>query len=218
MDLALFDLDETLIDDDSASLWMRWLVTEGFAPEELEQQEQQLMQFYYQGKLSMEDYMQATLAPLAGLSTQTVAGWVQRYIRRDILPRVYPAARERLLWHRERGDCILVISATGEHLVAPIAAQLGADGALAIGVEVQDGRFTGNTYGTMTYQQGKVIRLKKWLAEHPELSFEHSHGYSDSLNDKAMLEYVDSATVINPDTELNALAVEKGWEICRWER
>ncbi len=218
MDLALFDLDETLIDDDSASLWMRWLVTEGFAPAELEQQEQQLMQLYYQGKLSMEDYMQATLAPLAGLNTQTVAGWVQRYIRRDILPRVYPAARERLLWHRERGDCILVISATGEHLVAPIAAHLGADDALAIGVEVQDGRFTGNTYGTMTYQQGKVTRLKKWLAEHPELSFEHRHGYSDSLNDKAMLEYVDSATVINPDTELKALAVEQGWEICRWER
>ncbi len=31
MDLALFDLDETLIDDDSASLWVRWLVAEGFA-------------------------------------------------------------------------------------------------------------------------------------------------------------------------------------------
>lgn len=218
MDLALFDLDETLIDDDSASLWIRWLVAEGFAPEALEQQEQQLMQLYYQGKLSMEDYMQATLAPLAGLSTQTVAGWIQRYIRRDILPRVYPAARERLLWHRERGDCILVISATGEHLVAPIAEQLGADGALAIGVAIEDGRFTGNTYGTMTYQKGKVIRLKQWLAEHPELSFEHSHGYSDSLNDQAMLEYVDSATVINPDSDLHALAVEHGWEVCRWER
>lgn len=90
MDLALFDLDETLIDDDSASLWIRWLVGQGFAPAELELQEQQLMQLYYQGKLSMEDYMQATLAPLTGLSVQTVAGWVQRYIRRDILPRVYP--------------------------------------------------------------------------------------------------------------------------------
>ncbi len=70
MDLALFDLDETLIDDDSASLWIRWLVGQGFAPAELELQEQQLMQLYYQGKLSMEDYMQATLAPLTGLSVQ----------------------------------------------------------------------------------------------------------------------------------------------------
>lgn len=218
MDLALFDLDETLIDDDSASLWIRWLVGQGFAPAELELQEQQLMQLYYQGKLSMEDYMQATLAPLTGLSVQTVAGWVQRYIRRDILPRVYPDARERLQWHRERGDCILVISATGEHLVAPIAEQLGADDALAIGVEISDGRFTGNTYGTMTYQQGKVIRLQHWLAQHPHLKFEHSHGYSDSLNDKAMLQFVDSATVINPDSELSALAAEHGWEVCRWER
>lgn len=218
MDLALFDLDETLIDDDSASLWIRWLVAEGFAPAALEQQEQLLMQSYYQGSLSMEDYMRATLAPLVGLSAQTVAGWVERYIRRDILPRVYPAARERMLWHRERGDCILVISATGEHLVAPIAQQLGADDALAIGVEVADGRFTGNTYGTMTYQQGKVIRLCQWLQQHPELKFAHSHGYSDSINDKAMLEYADSASVINPDSDLTALAALHGWEVCRWER
>ncbi|WP_337264323.1 MULTISPECIES: HAD family hydrolase [unclassified Serratia (in: enterobacteria)] len=218
MDLALFDLDETLIDDDSASLWIRWLVAEGFAPAELERQEQQLMRLYYQGKLPMEDYMRATLVPLTGLSSQTVASWVQRYIRRAILPRVYPAARERLLWHRERGDCILIISATGEHLVTPIAEQLGADAGLAIGVEVVDGRFTGNTYGTLTYQQGKVIRLQQWLQQHPELQFAHSHGYSDSINDQAMLQFVDSATVINPDSELSALAARYGWEVCHWER
>ncbi|HEI8865654.1 HAD family phosphatase [Serratia sp. AKBS12] len=218
MDLALFDLDETLIDDDSASLWIRWLVSQGFAPAELVTQEQQLMQHYYQGTLSMEAYMRATLAPLAGCSVPTVAGWVERYIRRDILPRVYPAARERLQWHRERGDCILVVSATGEHLVAPIAERLGADGALAIGVEIAAGRYTGNTYGTMTYRQGKVIRLQQWLEQQPQRQFSYIHGYSDSINDRPMLEYVDSATVINPDADLHALALQHGWEVCRWER
>ncbi|MGW1441945.1 HAD family hydrolase [Serratia rhizosphaerae] len=218
MDLALFDLDETLINEDSASMWIRWLVSQGFAPEELATQEQQLMQHYYQGKLSMEQYMQATLSPLAGRSVQTVAGWVARYIRRDILPRVYPAAHERLQWHRSRGDHILVISATGEHLVAPIAEQLGADGALAIGVEVDDGRFTGRTYGTMTYQQGKVIRLEAWLAQHPQRHFGQLYAYSDSLNDRPMLEYADHAAVINPDAELQTLAQQNGWEICRWTR
>lgn len=102
MDLALFDLDETLIDDDSASLWVRWLVAEGFAPAELERQEQLLMQSYYQGQLSMEDYMQATLVPLAGLSTQTVAGWVQRYIRRDILPASTRGTRTHAMASRTR--------------------------------------------------------------------------------------------------------------------
>ena len=63
-----------------------------------------------------------------------------------------------------------------------------------------------------------MIRLQRWLAQHPHLQFEHSHGYSDSLNDKAMLQFVDSATVINPDSELSALAAEHGWEVCRWER
>ncbi|GAA3884764.1 MULTISPECIES: HAD family hydrolase [Gibbsiella] len=218
MDLALFDLDETLIDDDSTSLWLRWLVAQGFAPEALQQQEQQLMQRYYQGTLAIEDYMRATLAPLEGLSAQTVAGWIARYVHRDILPRVYPAARERLQWHRERGDYILIVSASGEHLVAPIASQLGADGALAVGVEIEDGRFTGNIYGTPTYQQGKVTRLQQWQAQHPELRFGHSHCYSDSINDKALLAFADSATVINPDSDLHALALQHGWEIRYWER
>lgn len=218
MNLTLFDLDETLIDNDSASLWIRWLVAQGFASAELETHERQLMQRYYQGSLSMEDYMRATLAPLVGCCVDTVNHWVERYIRRDILPRVYPAARERLQWHRERGDCILVISATGEHLVTPIAKQLGAEEALAIGVEVVDGRFTGNTYGTLTYQQGKVIRLQQWLAQHSDRHFTHIHSYSDSINDRPMLEYADSATVINPDADLHALAIQHGWEVCDWQR
>lgn len=218
MDLALFDLDETLLCDDSASLWLRWLVSEGFAPPELHQQEQELMQKYYQGQLPMEEYMLATLAPLAGLSQTTVAAWVERFIRRDILPRIYPAARQQLAWHKQRGDYIIVVSATGEHLVTPIARQLGAHHALAIGVTVEDERFTGSTYGIMTYQQGKVQRLNEWLQKYSGEPFAETHAYSDSINDRALLEYVDRANVINPDSELRELALTNGWHIYNWQR
>lgn len=83
---------------------------------------------------------------------------------------------------------------------------------------MDDGRFTGRTYGTMTYQQGKVIRLEAWLAQHPQRHFGQLYAYSDSLNDRPMLEYADHAAVINPDAELQTLAQQNGWEICRWTR
>ncbi|WP_127350801.1 HAD family hydrolase [Dickeya fangzhongdai] len=218
MDLALFDLDETLICADSTGLWLRWLESQGFAGKELLQQEQHLMQRYYQGTLAIEDYMYLSLSPLIGLSAETVSGWVDRFIRRDILPRLYPAARKRMDWHRQRGDTLIIISASGEHLVQPIAHHLGADHALAIGVTLEDGRFTGDIYGMPTYQHGKVIRIREWLAQRDGEPFDQLHGYSDSLNDQAMLEFVDQAYAINPAPELAALAQEKGWRICRWQR
>lgn len=216
MDLALFDLDETLICEDSTSLWLRWLVSQGFAPQALIEQEQQLMAQYYQGTLSMEEYMTTTLAPLTGMATLTVSGWVRRFINRDILPRVYPGARERMAWHQQRGDTIMIISASGEHLVVPIAQQLGAHGALAIGVEIVDDRYSGLTYGTMTYKEGKVTRLSDWKTLQQDRSFARTWAYSDSMNDLPMLEHADHAHVINPDALLHQEAVKRGWEVSRW--
>ncbi|MBD8107301.1 HAD family hydrolase [Erwinia persicina] len=218
MDLALFDLDETLICEDSTGLWLRWLVAQGFAPAGLIDEERALMEQYYQGTLSMEEYMHTTLSPLNGMAASTVSGWIRRFIQRDILPRVYPAARERMAWHRQRGDTILVISASGEHLVAPIAEQLGACGALAIGVEVIDDRYSGQIYGTLTYKEGKVARIKEWQAAQKAAPFSHSWAYSDSINDVAMLEYADRAAVINPAAALERLAQQHGWDICHWAR
>lgn len=218
MDLALFDLDETLISDDSSGLWMRWLADEGLASHELVEQEQYLMKQYYQGSLSMSCYMESTLSPLVGKHTVEVAGWVERFIARDILPRIYPQARKLLAWHRDRGDYIVIISATGEHLVNPIAQCFSANAALAIGVAVEDNRYTGKTYGTLTYREGKVERLKQWLTESPQLDFQCTYGYSDSINDKPLLEYVDRAAVINPGTELVDLAILHDWDIHHWQR
>lgn len=66
MNLALFDLDETLISNDSSGLWLRWLVDKGLAPAALAEQEQYLMKQYYQGALSMSCYMESTLSPWSG--------------------------------------------------------------------------------------------------------------------------------------------------------
>ncbi|MCX8959704.1 HAD family hydrolase [Erwinia psidii] len=218
MDLALFDLDETLICDDNTGLWLRWLVSQGYAPPALIEQERALMTQYYQGTLSIEDYMTTTLSPLTGMSTLTVSGWIRRFIQRDITPRVYPSARDRLAWHRHRGDRVIVISASGEHLVTPIAEQLGADVALAIGVEIVDERYSGKTYGTMTYKEGKVTRLNSWLSQQTELAFDKIWAYSDSMNDLPMLEHADFAHVINPAEPLQQLAQERGWEVHHWQR
>src|SRR3990167_9862710 len=76
MALAIFDLDETLIGGDCASLWTKEMVKLGWADgDSFIAHEQELMRQYAAGSLAMEDYMAFTLSPLAGRTAEEVAHW-----------------------------------------------------------------------------------------------------------------------------------------------
>ncbi|GAB3450055.1 HAD family hydrolase [Insolitispirillum peregrinum] len=215
MPLALFDLDDTLIAGDSATLWLRFLVAKGLADAAMLPQEAEMMRAYREGALKMEDYMRFTLQPLAGRRQAEVAGWVERFIAQEISPIIYPQARETLARYQQDGWRCVVISATGEHLVQRIAAHLGVSEALAIQLEQDGERYSGDTTGILTYQQGKVDRLHAWLAEHDE-TLAGSHGYSDSINDVPLLTATERAFVVNPDPRLADHAQAHGWLTLDW--
>lgn len=217
MALALFDLDDTLLDGDSASLWFNYLIKNGIAPESMQEEEHHMMQLYYRGELAMEEYMQFTLQPLAGRSVHEVSGWMNDVLQRDIAPRLFPQGQARLDWHRARGDRIVLISASGENIVKPIAGYMGIDDVIAINLEQTDGCYTGKTEGVLSYQAGKVIRLQEWLLGNPH-SLADSYGYSDSINDVPLLEAVAHSWVINPGDKLSAVAAQQGWQIVKWTR
>lgn len=215
MALAIFDLDETLIEVDSSSEWFKYLVQEGIADESLLTEEETMMQAYHNGQLVMEDYMAFTLKPLQGKTVKEVSEWASRFIAEKIAPQVYPQALEALTRHRMQHDRILVISATGNHLVEPIARYLGIAESLSIELDTDNLRYTGQTKGVLTYQEGKVIRLNQWMAEHG-CTLDNSHGYSDSQNDVPLLEAVTHAHVINASPHLRHIAKQKGWQEHRW--
>lgn len=213
--LAIFDLDETLIAADSASLWSEFIVAKGLASQSLLAEEQALMKAYAKGTLDMNAYMQATLKPIVGMDSNTLAQLAAEFIEQKIKPALYTDAIARIKWHKQRGDKIVLISATGEHLVKPIADMLGADDAIAINLEQINGIFTGNTTGTLSYQQGKVVRMKAWLADQ-DIQFKGSYGYSDSINDLPMLDAVDRPFAVNPDPALALHAQMQDWTIMDW--
>ncbi|MFC6301796.1 HAD-IB family hydrolase [Pseudomonas sp. CCM 7893] len=216
MALALFDLDETLIKGDSSTLWSREMVRLGWVDGALfMEQDTQLMSAYSDGKLVMEDYMAFSLVPMAGRRESEVAACVADFIRRVIAPAVYQEARKTIDTHRAIGDRLLVISASGAHLVKPIAAYLGIDDVLAIDLETERGCFSGCTQGVLTYREGKVTRLMEWLQAEGE-SLEGASFYSDSRNDLPLLSQVSQPYTVNPDPVLRAHAQAAGWPVLSW--
>lgn len=216
MILAIFDLDETLIAGDSASLWLEFMVRRKLANADILREEQELMSAYYQGGMDMSAYMALTLAPIRYWQPQDLIPLVEEFVHQDIVPRVYPEARERLAWHQAQGHTVVIVSATGEHLVTPIARALGVEHAIGILLDHNEGGYTGRTRGVYSYQEGKLARLHDWLHAQrlvPSLRY----AYSDSLNDFPLLEYADHASVVNGDQHLCAIAQQRGWELLDWQ-
>ncbi len=159
MSLVIFDLDETMIHGDCSSLWSQRMASLGWVDESFVRRDAELMEQYAEGKLSMDLYMDYTLQPLIGRSVEEVEREVEAYVEEVIEPLIYSDACACLARHRSANDRVLIVSASGVHLVKPIAARIGVDEVLAIDLEVLDGHYTGRTLGTLTYREGKVLRL-----------------------------------------------------------
>ena len=216
MALAIFDLDETLIGGDCASLWSEEMVKLGWADaDSFIPHEQELMRQYSAGSLAMEDYMAFTLSPLVGRKPEEVAHVVEPFVEDVIEPIFYSDATRCLATHRAAGDRILVISASAHFLVSAIAARLKIEEVLAIDLDVQHGHYSGRTQGVLTYRDGKVSRLRDWLREHGE-SLDGAWFYSDSRNDLPLLLEVDKPHAVNPDPTLLHHAQQAGWPILSW--
>lgn len=216
MTLAIFDLDDTLIDGDCASLWSEHMAAIGWVDgESFVRKDHELMALYAEGKLAMEDYMAFSLSPLVGRTPEEVAFVVEPFVEDVIEPIFHSDATRCLASHREAGDRILVISASAHFLVSAIAARLKIDEVLAIDLEERHGHYSGNTRGVLTYREGKVTRLHEWLEAEGE-SLDGAYFYSDSRNDLPLLKRVSNPRVVNPDPALRAHAEQAGWPILEW--
>lgn len=216
MALAIFDLDDTLIDGDCASLWSAHMADLGWVDRDsFLARDHELMTLYAEGKLAMEDYMAFSLSPLVGRTAEEVASVVEPFVEDVIEPIIHSDAMRCLAGHRQAGDRLLIISASAHFLVSAIGERLGVAEVLAIDLAEEHGHYSGKTRGVLTYRDGKVTRLNAWLAEHGE-RLDGAYFYSDSRNDLPLLGMVDNPRVVNPDPTLRAHAEQAGWPILAW--
>ena len=113
--------------------------------------------------------------------------------------------------HKLRGHDVVVVSASGEEVVAPIAQALGATHYSATRMAVEDGKFTGDL-DFYCYGEGKVQAIRE-LAEANNYDLALCYAYSDSATDLPMLGAVGHPTAVNPDRALRKEAAGNGWPI-----
>jgi len=119
--------------------------------------------------------------------------------------------------HGDAGDLVLLTTATNRFITELTAIHLDIEHLIATECELDAaGNFSGRTLGTLNMREGKVERLHAWLQARGiawrdcETTF-----YSDSINDLPLLTAVQHAVVVNPDAQLAAVALQRGWPVIR---
>ena len=213
MALTLFDLDNTLITDDSDYLWGQFLVERHIVdPQEYAEKNRMFFEDYEQGNLNIDRYLKFALKPLSLHSIEQLNKWRTDYIDNVIRPLVAKGSQTIIEKHRARGDTLMIISATNLFITQPIADLLNIPYILATRPEIINNRYTGDYIGTPTYKSGKVTALNEWLEDN-DMDLSGSTFYSDSHNDLSLLELVDYPVAVNPDAILQQTAEEKNWPI-----
>ena len=213
MALAIFDLDNTLLGDDSDHLWGQFVCEQGIVDSaEFGRLNDQFYEDYKSGSLDIMAYLRFALGPLKGQAPEQLQRWHREFMREKIEPVILPKAQQLIANHRERRDDLLIITATNRFITEPIARALGVDEIIACEPELVDGLYTGEPTGTPSYGAGKVTRLRQWL-QGRQVSLEGAYFYSDSHNDLPLLELVDKPVAVDPDETLLARARELGWPV-----
>jgi HAD superfamily hydrolase (TIGR01490 family) len=213
MSLAIFDLDNTLISDDSDHLWGQFLVEKKLVDSEhYDGVNTQFYRDYCQGNLDIDQYLTFALSFLAEHSLEKLHQWREQFINEKIRPLVLPAAQALVKKHADMGDTLIVITATNQFVTEPIVKLFGIPNMLATEPELIDGRYTGRYVNEPCYQQGKVTRLNQWLDSN-NADLTDSTFYSDSHNDIPLLEKVSHPIAVDPDEKLKRHADENSWRI-----
>jgi HAD superfamily hydrolase (TIGR01490 family) len=213
MTLAIFDLDNTLIADDSDYLWGKFLVDQGIVDRLVyDKINAKFYKDYQNGTLDMVAFLRFALAPLAAHPIEQLHNWRQDFINTIIKPLLLDKAKALIEKHRAQGDTLLVITATNSFITAPIVALYGIEHLIATTPEMIEGKYTGNVNGVPCFQEGKVTRLNEWLTLNNE-KLEGSYFYSDSHNDLPLLKLVDFPVAVDPDEKLRDFADTQKWEI-----
>ena len=218
--LALFDLDHTLLPCDSDYEWGQFLARIGVVDGvDYAKKNERFYQDYKDGKLDIHEFLRFSLKPLSEHSLLQLKEWHDAFMKEVITGHLRQEAIDLVKRHQDAGDLCCVITATNSFVTRPIVESFGIEHLIATEPATSSDHplasFTGDVLGIPNFREGKIENLHLWLSNR-QLSLDtlaRSYFYSDSMNDLPLLERVSHPVATNPDDRLRDEANKRNWPI-----
>jgi len=212
--LAIFDLDNTILNGDSDYSWINFLIDIGYVDkDEYEKKNQYFYDKYYEGKLDYDEWAEFALSTIKGKRPEEIENLLNKFLSSVIEPMINIYALRLLHNHYHKNDVMLLASATNSVIVNPIAKRLGFENIVATEVEIVNGVYSGKFQNTPALGEGKLQKVREWMRRNDFSDFKNTTFYSDSINDLPLLLAVNKAVAVNPDNKLREECEKRSWEI-----
>lgn len=217
MNLALFDLDGTLIETDSDHAFGEFMVAIGWVDgDAFKRRNDGFYDDYQAARLDIGAYIDFATAPWRDRSADAALAMRERFMRECIQPALGERAMALVRGHREAHDRVAIVTATNEFITRPIADAFGVDDLIAVELARDDnGVVTGAIHGVPSFREGKIVRVEQWLAAQGlrHADFDRITVYSDSTNDLPLLQWATHPVATNPGPALATIASDRGWPV-----
>ncbi|MEE2665618.1 MAG: HAD-IB family hydrolase [Myxococcota bacterium] len=209
---AFFDMDKTLIAENSGSIYLKVRYQRG------EVDTRELLRGlgdylrYKAGVLDLQSWARAAMLEFAGRTEEDLAAEAEQIFEQQIEQLIYPEAAALVQDHLASGHVVAIVSGATRYAVEPIARHLGVEHMLFTALEVEQGRLTGRVIEPICFEEGKVYWLRHFI-DHHRIDLARSYFYTDSVTDLPLLDLVGHPVVVNPDPRLYRTAVRRRWPV-----
>ena len=209
---AFFDMDKTLIAENSGSLYMKYRYERGEVTAwDLAKGLGAYMQ-YKVGLLDIRAWTLGMLVQFKGQDEKELTEEARAWFDEVVVQTIYPEAERLVRDHLAAGHLVAIISGATRFVVQPLAERLGIDHFLYTRLEVEEGRFTGRVVEPICFEEGKIYWLQQLIQEQ-QIDLAKSWFYTDSVTDLPLLDLVGHPVVTNPDPLLYRTAVRRCWPV-----
>jgi HAD superfamily hydrolase (TIGR01490 family) len=209
--IAFFDMDYTVLDTSSGLEYVKYLRAQKRIGLRLVLHIAWWSVLYKVAAVDMNRAVPKLLSYVGEVSASQLMADSYIWIDQSLKAHIAPRAVELIQSHRQQGHRVVLISASTQFAVQPVAEQLGID-FLSSQLVVIDDRITGDLVEPPCYGEGKITWAQRAATEH-QAALSDAYFYTDSHSDQPLLDLVGHPIVVNPDRRLKRLAQQRGWPI-----
>ncbi len=214
--IVFFDLDLTLLSENSARLWLRrarrkklvsnWTALQGIV----------WVSLYHLGFGRIEQALSKGVETLRGLKEADLENATKDFWNEEVHETIREAGKRVVEKHRAQGDRCVLLTSSSVYLARLAQQEFGLDDALSTMFEVVDGTLTGLVKGEICYGFGKLHYAQAY-ARSKDVELSQCTFYTDSYSDLPVLQKVGHPIVVQPDPRLRRYALRHGWPIANWD-
>jgi HAD superfamily hydrolase (TIGR01490 family) len=212
---ALFDFDFTLLRGESLSLFLQF-ATRRFQRALLDLPRLGARMIpYLLGKYTKTQMKTEVLRILRHVPEEERPVLVAAFLEHILKPRLFPAGREKIRWHREKGHTLILATASPDTYMEPVRKLLQFEALVGTRTRPTGPNNAPVVVGANCYGEEKVRRMAE-LDFFESTDWAASYAYSDHPSDLPMLLLCGHRVATNPNRSLRKMAHREGWEIVDW--